>query len=134
MLVNPFFEMLNYMYGELLKGKAWVHKTEIEAIFKKKGIPIEHIGQYDFLEGTGSCVGSFFATRLHDSAYYGIKCEGISYVTSYIELQEARKNARVAIWIAIASFILATIVGGAQIYIACKGGPDSTPAQQVTAP
>lgn len=57
---------------------------------------------------------------VNEVGYWGLSEKGMSAVIDYLELSEARKNSRQAMWIAIGSLMLATIVGIAQIYVQIK--------------
>jgi hypothetical protein len=56
----------------------------------------------------------------NEIGYWGLSEKGMSSAIDYLELSEARKNSRQAMWIAIGSLVLATIVGIAQIYVQIK--------------
>lgn len=48
---------------------------------------------------------------------YFITSSGASALMDYLELKEARESSRQAMYIAIGSLVVATLVGGAQIFV-----------------
>jgi hypothetical protein len=49
--------------------------------------------------------------------YYSLNEKGMSAVVDYLELKEARKSGKNAMYIAVGSLVIATIVGIAQIVV-----------------
>lgn len=53
----------------------------------------------------------------NEIGYWGLSEKGMSAAIDYLELKEARESSRHAMWIAVGSLVIATLVGIAQIYV-----------------
>lgn len=84
-------------------------------------IPHDHVRNY-FIENIQNPPGRQFNREFRKSAegnggLWTAPSELVSMVTDYDELREARESSRKAMYTAIGSLIIATIVGIAQIFV-----------------
>lgn len=83
-------------------------------------IPHEHVRNF-FVENIQNPPGRQFNREFRKvsegNVFWTAPSELVSMVTDYDELREARESSKRAMWVAIGSLIIATIVGIAQILI-----------------
>lgn len=95
---------------------------ELEAFLEKNpyNIPHDHVRNY-FIENIQNPPGRQFNREFRkvgeDNVFWTAPSELVSMVTGYDELREARESSRKAMYIAVGSLIIATLVGVAQIIV-----------------
>jgi hypothetical protein len=113
-----YTRVLLWAYGKVETGFTW---SELIAQFHLSTLQEAWVRKV-FLT-TSDADRKFFEILRNDETttpnvyYYSLNEKGMSAVVDYLELKEARKSGKNAMYIAVGSLVIATIVGIAQIVV-----------------